>query len=392
MAIVNFNFTSPPYGSTSFSEVVPISDGVNSTTATITADRTGNSGYFSYGYTNEADFSSNVFSAQAIVTIGFADPVHDFSFTIGDIDQGGWDDQVTVTAIDANGDPVTIDVSGTTHHTVTTSSTSVIVEGESDDSDETGPLGTGSDDVNFFIEGPLSQVTIVFEAGPDAIGAGYVDFGLFAADPAPICFSRGTLIETDRGAVLIEDLSDGDLGFTQDNGYQPIRWIGNRRLSRTQLETNPKLSPIRIQAGALGHGLPEQDLLVSPQHRVLLRNKIAMNMFEVPEVLVPANKLLVLPGIDIDENCDGVEYYHMLFKQHEIVFSNGSPTESLFTGPEALKAVSPEAREEIAALFPEILEPNFVPTPARFIPEKGKHMKILAKRLAKNSHHAPFEE
>jgi hypothetical protein len=209
---------------------------------------------------------------------------------------------------------------------------------------------------------------------------------------AMVCFAHNTFIKTIDGERFVEGLSVGDLVFTQDNGYQPIRWIGNRRLSRTQLETNPKLKPIRIQAGALGHGLPEQDLLVSPQHRILLRNKVAINMFGVSELLVPAIKLIALPGVDILEDCAGVEYYHMLFDRHEIIFANGSPTESLFTGSEALKAVGPEAREEIAALFPEILDPDFEPTSARFIPEKGKDMKKLAMRLAKNTQHAPYEQ
>jgi hypothetical protein len=207
-----------------------------------------------------------------------------------------------------------------------------------------------------------------------------------------VCFARGTFIKTIDGERFIENLSVGDLVFTQDSGYQPIRWIGNRRLSRVQLVANPKLKPIRIEAGALGNGLPERDLLVSPQHRILLRNIVVINMFGVSELLMPAIKLLALPGVDIEEDCAGVEYYHMLFDRHEIIFANGSPTESLFTGPEALKAVSPEARAEISALFPEILEPDFEPTPARFIPEKGKDMKNLAMRLAKNTHHAPYEQ
>ena len=200
-----------------------------------------------------------------------------------------------------------------------------------------------------------------------------------------ICFTRGTLIKTCMGEVAIEDLVVGDKVLTMDNGYQPIRWIGGRGLSRADLEANPKLKPIRIRAGALGQGLPEQDLLTSPQHRVLVRNQVAVRMFASAEVLIPANKLLTLPGIDIEWDADGVEYFHFLFDAHQIVWSNGAQTESLFTGPEALKAVSPEAREEIATLFPEIVTPGFTPQSARPIPEKGKLMKTLAQQMAKNN-------
>ena len=107
-------------------------------------------------------------------------------------------------------------------------------------------------------------------------------------------------------------------------------------------------------------------------------------MFDTKEVLIPANKLLTLDGIDIERDADSVEYWHFLFDAHQIVWSNGAPTESLFTGPEALKAVSPEARREITTLFPEIALPGFLATSARPIPETGKHMKVLAHRHHKN--------
>ena len=199
-----------------------------------------------------------------------------------------------------------------------------------------------------------------------------------------MCFARGTLIKTIEGERPIEELSVGDRVLTMDNSYQEIRWIGSRDLDDIDLTMNPKLKPILIRADALGSGVPERDLVVSPQHRILIRSVIAERMFGQREVLMPANKLLTIDGIDILHHTpDGVEYWHMLFEDHQIVWSNGAPSESLFTGPEALKAVSPEGRLEIQTLFPEICAPNYIPTPARYIPEKGKLMKKLAQR-----HHA----
>ena len=198
-----------------------------------------------------------------------------------------------------------------------------------------------------------------------------------------VCFGKGTLIKTDAGEVCVEDLVTGDQVFTMDSGYQPIRWIGSRSLDSIDLLVHPNLKPIRIKANALGEGFPAHNLTVSPQHRILVRSVIAMRLFDTTEVLVPANKLLALDGIDIVDDCaDGVEYFHMLFDKHEIVFSNGSPTESLFTGPEALKSLPPNSKAEIVALFPEICLANFCATPARPFPGKGK----LAKKLAERHH------
>ncbi|SIS71233.1 Hint domain-containing protein [Paracoccus saliphilus] len=171
--------------------------------------------------------------------------------------------------------------------------------------------------------------------------------------PVP-CFARGTLISTDRGAVAVEELREGDLILTGDNGLQPIRWIGSRRLSAAELRARPNIRPIRIREGALGKNTPSRDLLVSPQHRVLVRSKIAQRMFGTMEILVAAKHLVEIEGIEIAEDVHEVEYFHMLFDRHEVVFANAAETESLYTGPEALKSVGMAAREEIFTLFPEL--------------------------------------
>lgn len=200
-----------------------------------------------------------------------------------------------------------------------------------------------------------------------------------------VCFAAGTLIETIKGECEIEALSAGDQVLTRDAGYQSISWIGRRHLNRSDLAKNQKLRPIRIKAGALGPNLPTKDLLVSPQHRVLVASPIAVRMFDTAEVLIPANKLLALEGIDIDLGVREVEYFHILLDSHHLVWSNGAQTETLCTGPEALKSVSSEAREEITSLFPEILDPDYIASSARPIPEKGKRMKRLAQRLVQNN-------
>ncbi|KQB95970.1 hypothetical protein AL073_14470 [Loktanella sp. 1ANDIMAR09] len=199
------------------------------------------------------------------------------------------------------------------------------------------------------------------------------------------CFTAGTLIETADGQVPVENLKVGDLVLTYDHGHQPIRWIGACSLSSDQLSAKERLKPILIRADALGAGYPRQDLIVSPQHRVLVSSIIALRMFDCADVLIPANKLVALDGIDvIDDTTGGVTYFHFLFDAHEIVWSNGAPTESLFTGPEALKAVSPEARQEIKDLFPECCDPDFAAHAARYIPEQGKLMRKLALRHQAN--------
>lgn len=173
---------------------------------------------------------------------------------------------------------------------------------------------------------------------------------------ATSCFTAGTLIETASGPRRVETLVPGDLVLTRDRGLRPLSWVGQRFLTPRHLEISPRLHPIRIRAGALGPGQPARDLFVSPQHRVLIRSDIAARVAGSQEVLVAAIHLGRMQGVDVYHAPIGVSYHHFLFDRHEVVLSNGCWTESMFTGAQALKSVSPTARREIHALFPELGE------------------------------------
>lgn len=228
----------------------------------------------------------------------------------------------------------------------------------------------------------IGDIDLTIENGGSAVSSSALTY-----DTTNVaCFTAGTLIKTMRGEVPIEGLEAGDLVLTQDKGYQPIRWIGGSELSDSILAENSKLRPIRIKAGALGLDLPHQDLLVSPQHRMLVCSEIANRMFGTREVLIPANKLVPLDGVDVDQNAGAVVYYHMLFEAHEIVFANGAPSESLFTGREALKSLPQDALDEIFVLFPQLLGSETPMISARVIPEKGQQVKQLIHRHQKNGH------
>lgn len=198
-----------------------------------------------------------------------------------------------------------------------------------------------------------------------------------------VCFARGTLILTEHGPVAVEDLVAGMRVQTRDRGLQTLRWIGSRQIGPLALMAHPNLHPIRIQAGALGCGTPSVDLVVSPQHRILVRSRIALRMFDTKEILVPVKQLLQVDGIDIAHDMDSVEYFHLLFDQHEIVISNGAETESLYPGPMALESVPPAARREIQSIFGECPELAIVPEAARVL-ATGRQARKLAVRHLQN--------
>lgn len=143
-----------------------------------------------------------------------------------------------------------------------------------------------------------------------------------------ICFTPGTRIATPDGPKLVEDLVAGDMIQTKDDGAQPVIWCGAKRMTGARLYAMPKLRPIRIRAGALGVDRPDGDLLVSPDHRLLVEGPAAQALFNEPEVLVRAEDLLDQPGVLVDLTLKEVCYVHLLLERHQILFANGVESES----------------------------------------------------------------
>ena len=164
-----------------------------------------------------------------------------------------------------------------------------------------------------------------------------------------VCFDEGTLISTPRGMVAIQDLRVGDMVQTRDNGPQRLLWVGARRLDAAELAANPHLRPIVLRAAYFG--LP-RDLVVSPQHGILLHH----DMRGGGETFYRAKHLAQLPGggARVMQGKRRVRYFHLLFEDHQVVFANGMACESLYPGAQGYGALSPAARAELAALFPDL--------------------------------------
>ncbi|MEL6464479.1 MAG: Hint domain-containing protein [Pseudomonadota bacterium] len=168
-----------------------------------------------------------------------------------------------------------------------------------------------------------------------------------------ICFTPGTRIATPKGEIAVETLRPGDRVFTRDNGAQPLRWVGRRDLTPDETWSNQAFQPVLIQQGALGKGLPERDMLVSPQHRMLVSSELAEIMFDEREVLVAAKYLTGLNGVDQVQTA-AVSYLHLMFDQHEVVLADGAWSESFQPGDHSLRGIGADQRAEVLKLFPEL--------------------------------------
>lgn len=238
--------------------------------------------------------------------------------------------------------------------------TSTTVNGGSagDDADvmNLGPLFAQGFEIVHHVQNPESngapgfngQLTLHNAATGQTVNVNYQDIERI------ICFTTGTRIATPRGAVPVEQLRPGDRVFTRDNGLQELRWIGRRQVSAAELTALPHLRPVVIRAGSLGENLPERDLVVSPNHRVLLTGARAALAFAESEVLAAAQHLLHAPGFERGAAGAGVTYVHLLFDQHEVILSDGLWSESFQPGDYSLKGLDRAQRDEILTLFPEL--------------------------------------
>ncbi len=249
----------------------------------------------------------------ALDRFGGADIITDFSLNDTDND-GQYDDQIDVgNLINAQGGPVT--------------ARDVVV---TDD-------GFGNAKLTF----PGGETLVLQGVSPSQMAT--VQQRHAAGIP---CFTAGTLILTPRGEVPVDSLRPGDLVSTLDNGLQPVAWAASRYLDPVGLLSRPDLRPVRLTKGFTGNG---RDLLVSPQHGVLIRHGQS-------EGLARATHLARLEGnqVRLAQGLRDVTYVHLMFARHQIIYANGTPSESFYPGSWGLAMLDPAALVSLARQFPAL--------------------------------------
>jgi Hint domain len=163
------------------------------------------------------------------------------------------------------------------------------------------------------------------------------------------CYAPGTLIDTPSGQRAVQDLRPGDSVITADNGVQQIQWVRCKdQLVRGQTEDR---LPVLIKAGTLGANLPMQDLIVSPQHRILVGTAGQLTQIFDQAAFVPAKALTGLAGIRHITGRSRIAWIHFACDRHEIVCANGCLAESLLLGPMVIQAMTTSERGAVDALF-----------------------------------------
>lgn len=184
--------------------------------------------------------------------------------------------------------------------------------------------------------------------------------GALPAKPLPgaaggaICFTPGTRILTPDGTCPVEEITPGQTILTRDNGLQEVLWTGQHRLGGARLFAMPHLRPIRLRAGALATGIPDGDLIVSPEHRLLVTGASARALFGETEVLVEARDLLDDRRVTVEHGLTEVTYIHLLTARHQVIWANGVATETFHPARADLTLIDPTARGALLSSAPGI--------------------------------------
>ncbi|MDE1906600.1 MAG: Hint domain-containing protein, partial [Rhodospirillales bacterium] len=188
-----------------------------------------------------------------------------------------------------------------------------------------------------------------------------------------ICYRRGTMIQTMRGEQDVASLRIGDVLPTRFGGVRRIKWIGRQRYAPKDVRGNRERIPICIQPGALGQGLPQRALFVSPGHSMLLDG-----------VLVLARALVNGVTITQDDDGAGADYFLPELEAHDCLLAEGAWSESFADGPGLRRQFHNQA--EFHALFKAYREPGEIilcaPRPLQGVALEAALRPVLARAVA----------
>jgi Hint domain len=160
---------------------------------------------------------------------------------------------------------------------------------------------------------------------------------------------RGTMISTPSGAKPVEMLEPGDIVSTVDDRALPVAWIGRQTIS-TKFADPLRVLPVRIKANALADGMPSRDLLLSPDHAILLH-----------DVLIQAGALVnggsIVRQVDVPEI---FTYYHIELDEHSLILAENTPAETFIDN---VDRVAFDNWDEHETLYPEGRIINEMPYP-----------------------------
>lgn len=152
------------------------------------------------------------------------------------------------------------------------------------------------------------------------------------------CYVNGSRIRTERGDVAIEAIAPGDRVVVLRDGHEvleAVKWLGSSQIDLGRHAHREDAAPIRFRKDAIGESQPVADLLLSPEHCLIIDGHC-----------VPAKMLVNGGSIVAERDHPPFTYYHIELEKHGILLAENTPSESyLDTGNRSLFDNANEPRQ-----------------------------------------------
>jgi hypothetical protein len=134
-----------------------------------------------------------------------------------------------------------------------------------------------------------------------------------AAGPMVAGMAAGTRIRTLEGELPVEFLMPGDRIVTR---------AGARRLLSVSVRQARALDVVRVKASTLGHGRPDDDLLIGPAQEVVVRDWRAQALYGAKVAAIPSTRLADGEFV-LAERHAAIRLFTLRFAEEEVIWAEG---------------------------------------------------------------------
>lgn len=161
-------------------------------------------------------------------------------------------------------------------------------------------------------------------------------------------------LRTPCGPRRAENIRPGDLVVTRDDGLQAVRMVWSRTVTEAEIAADPSLAPVRLKPRAIGPLMPQRDLLLAGDHRILVPGHRLVDMPDESACLISARDIAEASDeAYFDKSRGDVTFYNIVFDAHQIFCADGLPVESFVPSKKNLSSMDAAAKCQIKSLFPD---------------------------------------
>lgn len=197
----------------------------------------------------------------------------------------------------------------------------------------------------------IADIAALKEDGSIVIGQRKIPT-LAQFDQAFGAFAQGTLLQSDRGFIAVEDLQPGDRLMTSGGHQDIVTWIGATTFAPSDQGERMRLT--RIMADSFGLNRPDNFISLGSGARLLQTPPDLRGTGDASPMMTPARSFV--DGVNVIEVAPPtpVRLFHVALRRHAAIIAGGLEVESYHPGPNPLNMLSHTLRIVFMSCFPQI--------------------------------------